>query len=96
MDGRASMGDLRWTASGHQQANRVYTILPAKSASEFKANQCSEAVAEERKRLVQKWSQSLGEDLDETRKICERTLHQPGTASGELNRTDLNIRRQGI
>ena len=59
------MRNLRRTTGGHKQANRMHAILPADLAGEFKSDQRSEAVAEKSKRLVQQWSQGLGEGLDE-------------------------------
>src|SRR5712692_6985813 len=96
MDGQTSMRELRRTTSRDKEANRLHTILSAKLPGEFKAHQCSQAVAEEGKRLVQEWQEGLSEGLDKRRELSERRLHQPSSPSGELNRTDLNIRWQAV
>src|SRR5208337_73345 len=74
----------------------MHAILLANPASEFKADQCSQAVAEECKGHVQKWSQALGESFDKRRESSERTLHQPSPPSRQLNRADVDIRRQAV
>src|SRR4249920_2353050 len=97
MDGqRPQLRELRRTTSRDKEANRLHTILSAKLPGEFKAHQCSQAVAEEGKRLVQEWQEGLGEGLDQRRELSEKRLHQPSSPSGELNRTDLNIRWQAV
>ncbi len=65
MDRPVSMRDLRRAIRRDKQANRLNTRLSPELTGEFKANQCSQAVTEEGKRLVQEWSQGLGEGLDE-------------------------------
>jgi hypothetical protein len=64
MDRPVSMRDLRRAIRGDKQANRLNTRLSAELAGEFKADQCSKAVTEEGKRLVQEWKQGLGKCLD--------------------------------
>ena len=90
------MRDLRRTTSRYKQPNRMHSISSADPAGEFKADQCSEAVAEEGKRPVQEWNQGLGEGLDKGRELSERMLHQPSSPSGELNRADFNIGWQAV
>jgi hypothetical protein len=70
-------------------------IVPL-TTGEFKAHQCSEAVAEEGKRLVQERKEGVGKGLDEGWEASERRLHQPNSPSGKLNRTDLDIRWQAV
>src|SRR5271169_6942604 len=94
MDRRVATRNLRRTASRDKQANGIYTILSAELARELEANQCSQAVAEDNKGLVQKRRQRGREHLDERRHLSEKTLHQPGTPSGKLDRTDLDIHWQ--
>jgi hypothetical protein len=59
------MRDLRRTTGGDHQANRKQPILSAQMTGEFKAHQCSEAVAEKGKRLVQERKEGVGKGLDE-------------------------------
>ena len=96
MDRPVSMKDLRRAICRDKQANRLNTRLSPELTGEFKADQCSQAVTEEGKRLVQEWSQCLGESLDKRRELSKRSLHQPGSPTGELNRADLNIRWQAV
>src|SRR5579859_464073 len=69
----------------------MYTILAAEPAGELKADQCSEAVAEEGKWFVQEWDQGFSEGLDKRRELSKRRLHQPSSPSRKLNRADLDI-----
>src|ERR1700731_484913 len=96
MDQRAASRHLRCTTSGHAETNRLDAIISAKPAGEFKADQRPEAVAEECKRHVQQWDQSLRKSFDQRGKSRERTLHKPCSASRELNRTDLDISWQAV
>src|SRR5579864_5011129 len=74
----------------------MHAISSADPAGEFKADQCSEAVAEEGKRPVQERNQALGEGLDKRRELSEGTLRQPSSPPGKLNRADFNISRQAL
>jgi len=38
-----------------KESNRTHTVLFSEFASEFKTDQCSQAVPEEGKRFVQEW-----------------------------------------
>ena len=88
------MRNLRRATRRDKESNRIHTVLSAEFTGEFKTDQCSQAVAEEGKRFVQQWEQGLSEGLDQWRESSERTLHQPSSPSGELNWTDLDVRRQ--
>jgi hypothetical protein len=96
MDQLASTRDLRRAIRRDKQANWLNTRLSPKLPDKFKANQCSQAVTEEGKRLVQEWNQGLGKGLNKRRELSERSLHQPGSPTGELNRADLNICWQAV
>ena len=96
MDRPVSRRELRRATRGDKQANRLNTGLSPEPTGELEADQCSEAVTEEGKRLVEERNQGLGEDLDKRREPSERSLHQPGSPAGELNRADLDIRRQAV
>ncbi len=65
MDRPVSRVDLRRASRRDKQANRLNTKLSSEFTGELKADQCAQAVAKEGKRLVQEWTQSLGEGLDE-------------------------------
>ena len=96
MDRPVSMRDLRRAIRRDKQANRLNPGLSPELTGEFKADQCSQAVTEESKRLVQEWNQGLGEGLDKRREVSERSFHPPGSPTGELNRADLNICWQAV
>jgi len=64
MERPVSMRDLRRAVRRDKQVNRLNARLSPELTGEFKANQCSQAVAEEGKRLVQEWDQGLREGLD--------------------------------
>src|SRR5271169_2428814 len=96
MDRPGSRRDLRRASRRDKQSNRLNAELSPKLTGEFKADQCSQAVTEEGKRLVQEWSQGLGESLDQRREPSERGLHHPSTPTGELNRADLNVGWQAV
>src|ERR1035437_3572850 len=74
----------------------MHAVLSADPASEFKTDQCSEAVAKEGERHVQEWSQGLGEGFDKRGELSERTLRHPSSPSRELNRADLDICWQAV
>jgi len=96
MERPVSMRNLRRAIRCDEQVNRLSTRLSPELTGKFKAHQCSQTMTEEGKRLVQEWLQGLGEGLDERRELRERSLHQAGSPTGELNRADLNIRRQAV
>src|SRR5579859_2849516 len=96
MDRPVTMRDLRRAIRRDKKANRLNPGLSPELAGEFKANQCSQTVTEEGKRLIQKWNQRLGQGLDQKRELNERSLHQSGPPTGEFNRADLNLRGQAV
>ena len=61
MDRPVALRDLRRAIRRDEQADRLNPGLSPELTGEFKANQCSQAVTEESKRLVQEWNQRLGE-----------------------------------
>ena len=96
MDRPVSRRNLRRASRRDKQANRLNTRLSPKLTGEFKADQSAQAVTEEGERLVQEWSQGLGEGLDKRREPSERSLHQPGSPTWQLNRADLDISGQVV
>jgi len=87
---------LRRAIRGDKQADRLNARLSPELTGEFKANQCSQAVTEEGKWLVQEWNQGLGEGMDKRRELGKQSLGRPGSPTGKLNRADLNIRWQAV
>src|SRR5579862_7214644 len=96
MDRAVSIRALRRTICGDKKANRLKSGPSPELTGNFEAGQCAQAVAEEGKWPVQERSQSLGEGFNQRREPGERSLHQPGSPSGELNRADLNLGRQAV
>ena len=64
MERAVSRWDLRRAIRRNKQANRLNTRMSPELTGEFKTNQRSQTVTEERKRLVQEWNQSLGKGLN--------------------------------
>ena len=96
MDRPVSRWNLRRASRRDKQPNRLNARLSPELTGELKADQCAQAVTEEGKRLVQKWNQGLSEGLDKRRELRERSLHQPSSPTGELNRADLDISWQAV
>jgi len=96
MDRAVSTRDMRRAIRRDEETSRLNTKLTPQVAGEFKADQSSQAVAEERKRLVQERKQALGEGMNKRGELSERSLRQPSSPTGELNRADLDIRRQAV
>jgi hypothetical protein len=96
MDRWISIRDLRRAIGRDKKANWLQGIVSPQLAGEFKTNQCSQTVAKECERLVQKRKKGLSEGVDERRESSERWLHQPSSSSGKLHRTDLNMRWQAV
>ena len=96
MDRPVSRWNLRRGSCRDEQPNWLNAKLSPELTGELKADQCAQAVTEEGKWLVQEWTQGLSEGLDKRRKLREWSLHQPSSPAGELNRADLDIRRQAV
>ena len=96
MNWHVSRRDLRRTVCRDKKANRQNAALSPEMTCQFKADQCSQAVSEEGKRPIEKWIDGLRDRLNKRRKVSERLLPQPGSATWELNRTYLDILWQAV
>ena len=96
MDRPVSSRDLRRVSRRDEQASRLNTKPSPEFTGELKANERAQAVAEESKRLVQKWTQNRDEGLDKQRKVREWSLGEPRPSTGKLNRADLDISWQAV
>src|SRR3984957_10854154 len=74
--------NVRRTGTRDDHSNRMYIMLSAELAGEFKTEQRTKAVAKKGEWLVQEWKQGVDQSLDEIRQMRERTFRQPSPSSG--------------
>src|SRR6185369_14867266 len=69
---------------------RLRTVLSSHVPCELERDECTHAVAEERERFIQVWSESLACHLNQLVHFGVRRLGDAQASSGQLNRADFN------